>query len=210
VLEPGDQELTIARGGEVIASASIALAPGDHLSVETLIDRALPRWTIALRAGAAGFLDSAVSRTIAEPIGVLGAAVRMRDAPWEGFDPLFDITFGMSRQTVHPADADVEQRLRLYRAGLGFAFATEVGTSRLYGGPALAFVVLDRRIDVPELSERQTFATFMPGVVGGASMPIGDFALELEAQVHYLPLVVDGSARSVLMASLFGGAGYRF
>ena len=210
VLDTGPQELTIARGGHLAFQGRVDLSPGERLPVEDLVDQARPRWTVSVRYGGFALLNGSLAHSVAGPVAGPGVSLRLRDAPWHGLDPIFDVATAGGSQVVQVGGFTVPQTVTALRIGLGAAVAHTFGPLRLYGGPHLAFLSLTRDLRPTGLDSIQSFATLMPGVVAGAAFEHGRFELQLEGQLHYLPLVVNGQVQSVATGTLTAGVGLRF
>jgi hypothetical protein len=81
---------------------------------------------------------------------------------------------------------------------------------RIYAGPHLSLLYLDRTIQARAPSDQQRFATIMPGAVAGIAAAYARLELQLELQLHYLPLLMGDELRSVATGSVGLGVGYRF
>ena len=210
VVDQGVQQVELRRGSDVVFDGSFRFEPGARIDVTALIDRAKPRWTAALRYDLFGLLSPALSTQLLSPIGGPSLSLRARDLPWPHLDPLLDLAVAYAEQKVAPAGLAVDQRLVVTRVGVGAAAAFDLWWVRLYGGPHLALIYLDRHLLLPDRDETQRFATVTPGLVAGAALELYWFEAHLEGQLHYLPLLLDAQLQSVATGSIAAGVGVRF
>lgn len=210
-VEPGERALTVARAsGEVLLTEVIALAPGESLAAEVLVDRAEHHRTLEVELGMIGFVAPGASDGVARPLLLAGASFVARDTPWAGFDLGANIGLGTAGQTVPIGGTEVAQQLSAIELGLQASWARALGPLRLSVGPHLAFLILIRAIGPAALKEVQSAGALLAGVELGASLSLGRLELSLRARGHYLPLVLDGQLRNMAALSLAGGAGVRF
>lgn len=210
VVEAGEQRVELRRGDELLYAGSYRFEPGARIDAALLIDRSRPRWSAALRYDLFGLLSPTLATELAAPIAGASLALRARDLPWPHFDPMLDVAAAYATQRVAPAGLTVDQRLLAARFGVGATAAFDLWLARLYAGPHLALIFLDRTLLLADRDESQQFATVMPGLVGGAAIGFDHVELHLEGQLHYLPLLLDGRMQSVATGSLAAGVGVRF
>lgn len=210
VVESGLQKIELLKNGEVLFSTQIRLHPGDRISATVLVDRDRPRWSLGARASGFALLDNQLNGQLIEPLLGIGLSLRLRDWPMKHLDPLVELSFAQAEQTVHPGLFDVPQSVQMLRFGLGAAAATDFWKIRFYAGPHLSLLYLNRTILLREPVEAQQFATLMPGGLAGLAWGLGPIELLAEAQLHYLPLMLNNQLRSVSTASFAAGAAWRF
>lgn len=210
-VEPGERALTVARpSGEVLVAEDVALAPGESLVADALLDRAQHHHTLAIELGSIGFLAPGVSEGVARPLFLAGVSFVARDVPWSGFDLGANVGLGTAGQTVPIGGSEIAQQLTAVELGVHASLARALGPLRLSVGPHLAYLILIRAIGPAALKEVQSAGALLPGVTLGASLSLGRLELSLRAQGHYLPLILDGQLRNLAALSLAIGTGVRF
>lgn len=211
VLDAGDRAVSVVGpDGVAVFDGQVSLGAGERTAVESLLDRARPRFAATVQGGALVLLGAKSGGTDTAPLGATGLALRMRDAPWPGLDPSVDFLVAGGDQLARPGLMSVPQRVRVTGLGVGASYARDLGALRLWAGPRLTFEVLTRHLALDGLAEDQTFATVLPGLALGGASALGRLELGVELRLHYLPLVVDGVVHSIAAATVAAGVGLRF
>lgn len=213
VLEPGAQDIEVSHDGKAIYEGRVVLEPGQRLSVSNLLDAAKPRYTVGLRYGAFALLNTGIGLRVLRPVSGPALTLRLRDLPWPRLDPFLTIGMGGGDQSVLVLGQWHRQSVFVLRVGLGAAYTRHFGPLRLYAGPHVAWISVNRDLSqsVPAGRDQfQPFATVMTGVVAGGAYRFGRFELQLEGQLHYLPLIWNGKLANTATGSFTAGVGFRF
>ena len=211
VLDGGERDVqVVGPDGVAVFDGDLQLEPGERRPVEALLDAARPRWSLALSGGFVGLLGSGAASAVATPLAATDLSLRLRDEPLAGLEPSVDLLFAGAGQSVGPARLGASESVTVTALGVGVALTREVGPVHLWAGPHLAWERLARRLQLQGAAENQSFATLLPGATLGAAAAVGPVELQLQLQLHYLPLVLDGQVHSIAEARVAGGLGWRF
>lgn len=215
VVPEGKRRLELRKGGRVLWEDTVALEAGERRELEALVSRASsgPRRTVALEAGALGFLD-ARSREQVLPASVLaGAGLRLDGVLLDGrLDVWVDVAAGQGRQVLRldpGGSVPVRHRTLLLGAAVGPSWWWgPVGFST---GPRVAGLWLQRSFQLELLSQDERYLTVWPGWMAGLSWRFSPaFVVDAKAQLLWAYVPVDGQTRMVGFGGLMLGGGYRF
>jgi hypothetical protein len=215
VVPEGKRRLELRKGGRVLWEDTVALEAGERRELEALVSRVSsgPRRTVALEAGALGFLD-ARSREQVLPASVLaGAGLRLDGVLLDGrLDVWVDVAAGQGRQVLRldpGGSVPVRHRTLLLGAAVGPSWWWgPVGFST---GPRVAGLWLQRSFQLELLSRDERYLTVWPGWMAGLSWRFSPaFVVDAKAQLLWAYVPVDGQTRMVGFGGLMLGGGYRF
>ncbi len=214
-LDPGRHRVQIAKGGgPEIVDSWLRLGEGERVDVAHLIGRGAGRCEVGPRVALLSFLDARSRRDVLGAVPAVGAAVSCAGWPSPGMSLRLDLSgaYGTSRieQGAHSA------RFRYSTLVGGVALPWRIALPALRGasllvGPRLSALWLDRRFDLALAPAGQSYFTLTPGLLLGASVPVGR-AITAGAEVHldWALVRVDGEDRSSGLGELLLGAGARF
>lgn len=214
-LDAGRHRVQVAKGGGPEAwDGWIRLADGERVDVVHLVERGPTRWEVASRAGGLAFLDGRSRRDVLGPAPAFGAALTYADWPRPGLSLRLDLatSAGTSRLVQGPHAEPFRYSALTAGLSLPWRFAPGgLGRASLLAGPRLSAFWLERRFDLALAPPGQRWFTLSPGLVLGASLPVGSH-LSLGAELHldFTVVRVDGRNRSSGLGELLLGAGYRF
>ncbi len=200
VLGTGRHEVALARAGQpTLSLGRVTLAAGDRLAADLLLLRQAPQWRAGLTGGFVALTGRELARETLRPLPRVGLFLERRHLPARAFSLRADFGAGYGVQTSFPGGvaADQEdQTVRLFTLGGGLLWNLEQGPLRLQLGPHLNLANLSRTFHLPELTERQSLVTILPGLHAGVLFRLRGWEMGLEGQAHYLPLILDGEVRS--------------
>jgi uncharacterized caspase-like protein len=215
VVPEGTRRLELRKGGRVLWEDTVALEAGERRELESLVRRASegPRRTVALEAGALGFLD-ARSREQVLPASVLaGAGLRLDGLLLERrLDVWVDVAAGQGRRSLQLAlGGEVPVRHRTLLVGVAVGPTWWWGRLGVSTGPRVAALWLQRSFQLDLLSRDERYVTVWPGWMAGVSWRVSRaFVLDAKAQLLWAYVPVDGQTRMVGFGGLMLGGGYRF
>ncbi|HEX9398500.1 MAG TPA: caspase family protein [Anaeromyxobacter sp.] len=213
-LDTGRHRVQVAKGGgPEVVNEVLALRDGERLDLDHLRARAEGRWEIAPRLAFLSFLDARSRRDVLGAIPAFGAALTCREWPRPRMGLRLDVSTSSGSSRLEQGPHAAWFRYSVSAAGVALPWRFEPDALRgasLLAGPRLSAVWIDRRFDLA-LAPPQSYFTFMPGLLLGASVPIGR-GLSAGAELHldWTVLRVDGENRSSGFGELLLGAGYRF
>jgi len=214
-IDAGRHRVQIAKGsGPGIWDGWIGVGEGERIDVAHLVARGRGRWELAPRLAFLSFLDARSRGDVLGPAPGIGLALTLGEWPRPGMSLRFDLatSAGRSRIEQGPRTADFRYSWLTAGASLPWRFAPEAfhGVS-LLAGPRLSAIWIDRRFDLALAPPAQSWFTVAPGVLLGASVPLGRrFTAGAELHLDWTIVRVDGRDRSSGTAELLLGAGVRF
>ncbi len=214
-VDPGRHRVQVAKGsGPEVYDGWVKVDAGDRVDVEHLVARAGGRWELAPRFGFLSFLDARSRQDVLGAVPAVGAALTLADWPRPGMGLRLDLATsrGTARLTQGTRAADFRYSAVTAGAALPWRFTpAALGRVSLLAGPRLSALFIDRRFDLALAPPAQSYFTLTPGVLLGASVPLGaGFTAGAELHVDWTFLRVDGENRSSGLGELLLGAGYRF
>jgi hypothetical protein len=214
-VEPGRHRVQVAKGnGPEVLDGWIRVRAGERIDVEHLVLRGPGRWEIAPRAGGLAFLDARSRRDVLGPVPAFGAALTCTDWPRPGMSIRLDLAASAGSSSTEQGPHTARFRYSAFTAGasLPWRFTPgRLGGASLLAGPRLSALFVDRRFDLALAPPGQSWFTLAPGVLLGASLPLGArFTAGAELHLDFAVVRVDGENRSSGLAELLLGAGYRF
>jgi hypothetical protein len=214
-VDPGRLRLQVSKGsGPEILDETLSLGPGERIEIAGLLSRSEGRWEAAPRVALLTFLDARSRRQVLGPVPGYGAVLTYREWPAQGMSLQLDVTtsFGRSRITQGPYQASFGYSALAAGVSVPWRFEPGLpGRLALLAGPRLSMLWLDRRFDLALAPPGQSWFTLTPGVLLGASLPLGQsFSAGAELHLDWTFLRVDGQNRSSGLAELLLGAGWRF
>ena len=214
-VDPGRLRVQISKGsGQEILDETLRLEPGERVEVGQLLSRAEGRWDVAPRAAFLSFLDSRSRRSVIGPVPGMGVALSYREWPAPAMALRLDLTTSFGRSTISQGPYQAGFGYSLLAAGVSLPWRFEPGAPGGLGllvGPRLSALWLQRRFDLALAPPGQSYFTFTPGVMLGASLPIGrGWSAGAELHLDWTVLRMDGTSRSSGLAELLLGAGWRF
>src|SRR6266508_3664834 len=213
-LDTGRHRVQVAKGGgPEVVNEVLALRDGERLDLDHLRARAEGRWEIAPRLAFLSFLDARSRRDVLGAIPAFGAALTCREWPRPRMGLRLDVSTSSGSSRLEQGPHAAWFRYSVSAAGVALPWRFEPDALRgasLLAGPRLSAVWIDRRFDLA-LAPPQSYFTFMPGLLLGASVPIGrGLSAGAELHLNWTVLRVDGENRSSGFGELLLGAGYRF
>ena len=214
-VDPGRHRVQVAKGGGPrIWDGWIRVGAGERIDVEHLVARGPTRWELAPRVGGLSFLDARSRRDVVGPAPALGAALTYADWPRPGMSLRLDLATSAGTSSLRQGARSAAFRFTATTAGVSLPWRIALpalGRASLLAGPRLSAFWLERRFDLALAPGGQSLFTLAPGLVLGATLPVGA-RLSLGAEVHldFAVVRVDGANRSSGLAELLLGAGVRF
>src|SRR6266508_1651536 len=213
-LDTGRHRVQVAKGGgPEVVNEVLALRDGERLDLDHLRAHAEGRWEIAPRLAFLSFLDARSRRDVLGAIPAFGAALTCREWPRPRMGLRLDVSTSSGSSRLEQGPHAAWFRYSVSAAGVALPWRFEPDALRgasLLAGPRLSAVWIDRRFDLA-LAPPQSYFTFMPGLLLGASVPIGrGLSAGAELHLNWTVLRVDGENRSSGFGELLLGAGYRF
>ncbi|HEY6100570.1 MAG TPA: caspase family protein [Anaeromyxobacter sp.] len=214
-VDPGRHRVQVAKGGgPEVWGGWIRMGEGERIDVEHLVERGSTRLELAPRAGGLSFLDARSRRDVLGPVPALGAAVSYADWPRPAMSLRLDLATSAGTSRIRQGPHAAEFRYTVYTAGASLPWRftpASLGGASLLAGPRLSAFWLDRRFALALAPAGQTWFAFSPGVLLGASVPLGGrVTLGAELHLDFSYVRVDGENRSSGLGELLLGAGYRF
>jgi hypothetical protein len=210
-VDPGRHRIQIAKGaGPELFDGAVRLGEGERIDVARLVLRGEGRWEVAPRAGVLAFLDGRSRRDVLGPAPGAGAALTLAGWPRPGMALRVDVVAAAGTGRLE-GSTPAAFRYSAVTAGAALPWTFEAGAATLLAGPRLSAVRLERRFDLALAPGAQSFFTMTPGLLLGASVPLGR-RLTAGAELHldWMVVRVDGENRSTGFGELLVGAGYRF
>ncbi len=214
-VDPGRHRVQLAKGGGPnLIDVPVSLGEGDRIEVEQLFHRSGGRWEIGPRFGFLGFLDSRNRRDVLGPVPGLGFAATLDG--WPSSSLALRLDFTASRGSGRFADQGqaAPYRFAVVTGGVALPWRVLLAPASplvLLVGPRLSTVYIERRFDVALAPSGQSYFSFSPGLLAGASWHLGNgFDLGLETQLDWMLVRVNGQNRSSAFGELLLGVGYRF
>jgi len=214
-VDAGRHRVQVAKGGgPEVWDGWVRMGEGDRVDVEHLVARGPARLEVAPRAGGLSFLDARSRRDVLGPVPAFGAALTYADWPRPGMSLRLDLATSAGASTLRQGARAADFRYTAFTAGasLPWRFSpASLGGASLLAGPRLSAFWLDRHFDLPLVPPGQSWFTFSPGVLLGASLPVGKrVTVGAELHLDFTFVRVDGENRSSGLGELLLGAGYRF
>lgn len=213
-LDPGRHRVRVAKGGgPAIVDEVLTLRGAERVDLDHLRARAEGRLEIAPRLGFLSFLDARSRRDVLGAISAFGSTFTLREWPRPRMGLRVDVSVsaGSSRLEQGPYTASFRYSAVAAGAAVPWRFEPNVlrGASLLVG-PRLSAFWLERRFDLALAPPAQSYFTLMPGLLFGASVPLGrGFTAGAELHLDWMVVRVDGENRSSGFGQLLLGAGYR-
>jgi hypothetical protein len=210
-VEPGPHRIQIAKGpGPELFDGSVRLGAGERIDVAELVLRGEGRWEVAPRAGVLAFLDGASRRDVLAPAPGAGAALTLADWPRAGMALRLDALVAAGTGRVGDAAGRAPFRYSAVTAGAALPWRFPAGPATLLAGPRISAVRLERRFDLALAPGPQRWFTVTPGLLLGASVPLGRrVTAGAELHLDWMVVRVDGENRSTGLGELLLGVGYR-
>jgi len=197
VLAAGRHEVALTRSGQPeIGLGRVSLLPGERLAFEQLVRESKPAWRAGVSGGVLALTGRSVARQTVRPIPHLGVFLERKRVLGDRWTLRTDLRFGRSSQTTSPAGTPQEQTTQAFSLGTGLLHELGLGPVLLQAGPHLELAGFTRSFELPELHEQQSLVTVLPGVLGSLRVRLSGFDIGLTAELHYLPLVLDGTVHS--------------
>jgi hypothetical protein len=214
-VEAGRHHVQVAKGGgPELWEGWVRLGEGERVDLEHLVERSPGRLELAPEAGGISFLDARSRRDVLGSVPAFGAAVAYDDWPRQGMSLRMDLarSSGSSRIQQGPRMADFHYTAFTAGASLPWRVTpASFGGASLLAGPRLSALWLDRRFELALPPPGQSRFTLSPGVLLGASMPLGKHvSLGAELHLDFTVVRVDGENRSSGLGEVLLGAAYRF
>lgn len=214
-VDPGRHRVQVAKGsGPQVLDGWIRVGEGERVDVEHLVLRGPRRWELAPRAGGLAFLDARSRRDVLGPVAAFGAALAYADWPRPGMSVRLDLAASSGRSSLEQGPRAAAFRYSAFTAGVSLPWRfTPAGLqgASLLAGPRLSALSLERRFDLALAPPGQSLFTLAPGLLLGASLPLGPrFTAGAELHLDFAVVRVDGENRSSGLGELLLGAGYRF
>jgi caspase domain-containing protein len=214
-VDPGRHRVQVSKGqGPEIFAGWVKVSDGERVDVERLVVRGPSRLELGPRAGGFSFLDARSRRDVLGPVPAFGAALTYADWPAPGMSLRLDLatSAGTSRLRQGPYATDFRYTALTAGASLPWRFSpASLGGASLLAGPRLSGLWLERHFDLALAPPGQSWFTLSPGVLLGASFPLGRrVSLGAELHLDFAFVRVDGENRWSGLGELLLGAGYRF
>lgn len=224
VIPPGSHRVLVcepatcqtAQAGETAAllDARVEFAPGDQLSVESLIAqgaRGRPEWNLSLRAGYQRFFDQTTRAELVAPMPVFELAVTKLGFPLDWMEMGLDLGLSLAHQSFDTGGrVVVEQELLQLSYGLRLMVRLDLGPLQLLLGPRLAGVHLIRLGVNPDGSNQQ-MANFSPGLMAQLRLQLQlGLSLDVLARAHYMSITTLSDPVDTGFIDLFAGLGWSF
>ncbi len=214
-VDAGRHRVQVAKGsGPEIVDSWVRLGAGERVDVARLVARAGGRWEAAPRLALLSFLDARSRREVLGAVPAAGAALSYADWPVAGMTVRLDATGAAGRSRIEQGGRAASFRYSAMSAGVALPWnvplARPVG-ARVFAGPRLSALWLDRSFDLALAPAGQSYFTFTPGLLLGASVPVGrGISAGAELHLDWAIVRVDGRSRSSGLGEMLVGAGYRF
>ncbi len=214
-VDPGRHRVQVSKGsGPEVYDAWVKMDAGERIDVEHLLARGDGRWEFAPRLAVLSFLDARSRRDVLGAVPAFGAAMSYADWPRPGMALRLDVATSVGAGSLTQGTRAADYRYRAVTAGAALPWRFTpgaLGRVSLLAGPRLSALWIDRRFDVALAPPGQTWFTLQPGVLLGASVPLGrGFTAGAELHLDWSLVRVDGQNRSTGLGELLLGAGYRF
>jgi hypothetical protein len=214
-VDPGRLRVQVSKGdGPELVDETLRLVPGQRVDVAALVARSGGPWEVAPRVGLLAFLDARSRREILAPVPGFGVALSRQGWPAPELSLRLDLTTSVGRSHVEVPGGAASFGYTALSAGVSLPWRFTPGSAggpALLVGPRLSALWIDRRFDVALAPAGQSYFTFTPGVLLGASVPLGRrFTAGAELHLDWAVVKVDSQTRSSGLAEILVGAGYRF
>ncbi len=168
-----------------------------------------PKLALHLLVGARGFSDPEIQAGYFPTTGALGLEGRFgwRDGKYLSAD--FLAGSGTGQLSIDGLGYPVPVDLDSATFGAGAGWRTPEFVVQAGGGLHLEAFWLRRRFPDAGVSDQELF-TVAPGLAGWVGLHPGQFEIDLQLRVHYLPYVVDGRDDGMGFSELALAFGYRF
>ncbi|HET9551974.1 MAG TPA: caspase family protein [Anaeromyxobacteraceae bacterium] len=213
-LDPGRYRVQVAKGGgPSLLDERLSLGSGQRFDLADLMTRAEGRWEVGPRVALLSFLDGGSRRAVLGPTVGFGAAASLRDWPSRDVTVRVDAVSSFGRGTLRLPGGAAGFDYSLVNGGAALAWRAQpawLGGATLLGGPRLSVLWIDRRFGLDLVAAPQRYLTFTPGMLLGASVPLGR-GLTLGAELHadWAVVKVDGADRSSGFGELLVGLGWK-
>ncbi len=213
-LDPGRHRLQVSKGeGPRLVDSYVRLGEGERVDVAHLVGRGAGRCDAGPRLALVSFLDGRSRRDVLGAVPAAGAAFSCAGWPAQGMSLRADVSGGAGSARLETGSGAIPFRYSVVTAGVALPWRLAPPSLRgasLLAGPRLSALWLDRRFDLA-LVPPQSFFTLTPGLMLGASVPVGRVVtLGAEAHLDWAVVRVDGENRSGGLCEFLLGAGVRF
>jgi hypothetical protein len=224
VIPPGSHRVVVcepetcqaASTGKKVAllDAQVEFAPGDQVSVESLLEGnapGRPEWNLALRAGYQRFFDQTTRAELVAPMPIFELSVSKLGFPLDWMEVGLDLGFSVAHQSFDTGGRlVVEQDLLQLSYGLRLMVRLDLGPLQLLLGPRLAGVHLVRLGVNPDGSNQQ-MANFAPGLMAQLRLQLElGLSLDVLARAHYMSITTLSDPVDTGFIDLFAGLGWSF
>ncbi len=176
---------------------------------KSIRDAKRPKLALHLLVGGRSFSDPTIQAAYFPTTGAAGLEGRFgwRDGKYVSMDFLA----GSGQGTLaidglgYPVDVDLDSAT----FGVGAGWRTPEFIVQAGGGLHLQGFWLRRRFPDGGVEDQELFSV-APGIVGWLGLHPGQFEIDVQLRVHYLPYVVDGRDNGMGFSELLLGLGYRF
>lgn len=175
----------------------------------TIREARRPKLALHLLAGGRGFSDPEIQSEYFPATGAIGLEARFgwRDGKYVSADFLGGS--GAGALSISGLGYPVDVNLDSATFGLGAGWRTPEFIVQAGGGLHLEAFWLRRRFPDAGVDDQELF-TVAPGLAGWLGLHPGQFEIDVQLRVHYLPYVVDGRDDGMGFSELVLGLGYRF
>jgi hypothetical protein len=214
-LDPGRHRVVVAKGdGAALVDASLSLGAGDRVAVEDLVRRGESQWEVAPAVAVLGFLDARSRTDVLPPVPGFGATLAWRGWAARGLELRLDV-IGSAGKADQPTGAGPAPfRFSAFTAGVSLPWRftpSGLGGAALLAGPRLSAVWIRRSFELDASGAPQSFLTVTPGLLAGATVPLGrGFVATAELHLDWMLVRLDGASRSTGFGEALLGAGWRF
>ncbi len=213
-LDPGRHRVQIAKGGgPEIVDSWLRLGNGERVDAAHLVGRGAGRCEAGPRLALVSFLDARSRRDVLGAVPAVGAALTCAGWPSQNTSLRVDASGAAGGSRLELGSSAASFRYSVVTAGVALPWRFAPPALRgalLLAGPRLSGLWIDRRFDL-ELAPPQSYFTLTPGLLIGASVPIGRVVTAgAEAHLDWTLVRVDGENRSGGLGELLLGAGVRF
>lgn len=214
-VDAGRHRVQLSKGrGPEIYDGWIGVGEGERIDVAHLVARGAGRWELAPRLAFLSFLDARSRGDVLGPAPGIGLTLSYADWPRPGMALRLDVATSAGRSRIEQGGRVADFRYSWWSGGVSLPFRFSPWVLRgasLLAGPRLSALWIDRRFDLALAPPGQSFFTIAPGMVLGASLPLGRrVTAGAELHLDWTVVRVDGKDRSSATAEALVGAGLRF